>query len=532
MRALLVFILLAGAAGLAALTYYSPLFVAGWEVLTAGEWPQAALSQRRMVLVARGAGIAAAAAVLATLLGAGLAAGLVQPSRLRPLIAWAAAAVLLTPPYIYTYAWSLVILQGGVITSEQLGTNLVAWLAGPVRAAWCLATWLSPVAAVVLASGWRSAGRGSYTLALLDAAPARAAVRAAAPAMLPWILLAVLLVGPLALTEYSVCHLCLVQTWNTEVLAEAQLLGRPGNVSLLAWPLIAVVGLVALGLWPLRRALRESLQSLAAAEPADEAASAATRRPAAVVSLLTALVLLLPVVIMAAQMESPASLLRMWNVFRPAEWGLALLCALGAGMAALWLAVALDYLLGRPLSRRRPGPLFLRGAARVTRVVAVVFLVLPPAVVGDAFLAAYVRVPAVLDHAWAVSLVGAARYAAVAVLLLHLSAGGQSRWVLEQAASDGASWAQTYLHVRLPLLGRTMLWALAAVGLLSLTEVAASQMVSPSGVANLALTMLNQIHFGRNDDVIALCLYVMALVACVTGLVMLAGGRRRSADRS
>jgi ABC-type spermidine/putrescine transport system permease subunit II len=64
------------------------------------------------------------------------------------------------------------------------------------------------------------------------------------------------------------------------------------------------------------------------------------------------------------------------------------------------------------------------------------------------------------------------------------------------------------------------------VGVLSFTEVAATQLVRPPGVGNLAITLLNAIHFGRNDEVVAMCLYVMLLViAAAGGLLLLRRGR-------
>ena len=52
-------------------------------------------------------------------------------------------------------------------------------------------------------------------------------------------------------------------------------------------------------------------------------------------------------------------------------------------------------------------------------------------------------------------------------------------------------------------------------GLFSFTEVPATLLVCPPGVKNVALTMLNNIHYGRNDEIVAMSLYLMLLVAVV-----------------
>lgn len=502
-------ILIALAAGLAAAMFIVPAGAAIVEVVTAADWSQAGLGPRRATLLARGVYIAVAAGLAAQPLGALLAAGLVARKALvRSAALWVCAVVLLTPPYVYAYAWSLPMLPQGIATATALDSPWPAWLVTQGRAILCLAAWTAPLAAVVLAAGWRSSGQPALRLALLDASPGRALIRPVLPAMGLWLGLSATLCGVLALTEFSVCHLCLVQVWNTEILAEAQLVDRPGQALLLAWPLLAIVAAAGAAWWPARRAALESLRALGdwsgAAAATGGWASAGPWWGVTGVALAGAL-LLAPWVLLGLGLAEPEALWRAWRTFGRA-WRDG---AVVAGVAAVMgLALAIGVAFGWS-ARQAP----LRIGARGVAACAVLFGLAPPALVGDAFAAAYARAPWITDGPWIVSLVTASRYAFVAIGVVGLALGGIGREQLEAAAIDRADAWKALTRVRLPQVGGPLLAAAGLMFVLSLTEVSASQMVTPPGVDNLAVTLLNMIHFGRDDDVVATVLWLLAGVA-------------------
>ena len=152
-----------------------------------------------------------------------------------------------------------------------------------------------------------------------------------------------------------------------------------------------------------------------------------------------------------------------------------------------------------------------------------------PALVGDAFAAAYVRIPIVADHWPIVSLVCAARFSLIAIAAMLLSGRTVHPQLAQMAASDGASYVGAYFRVRLPLCLPALFWAALATGLLSLTEIAATQMVQPKGMPSLSVTLLNKIHFGRDDEVIAMALYLMLSVGVVVALLGWIAKRRQGA---
>lgn len=472
------------------------------------------LGERRVALLVRGVRVAALSAAGAAVLGAALASGFVaaRPRFVRLIAYWAALLTLLTPPYLYAYAWSLMLLPGGLLSAAPGAHLLPAWAVHEGRAICCLATWLAPVAAAVLAAGWRLAGRPAFRMALVDAGGGRAMWRAGIPVMTPWLLVALLITFVLATTEFSVCHLCQVQTLNTEILAEFQ--SSPGAALTLAWPLVALnVGMLGLG-WLGRRRMGAWLTALSELRSAEDdlggsVGRARLRERGPLVAAL--LVLSAPWLVMLLELREWAAFGRLAHTF-PHAWEIGLLQAVVAALAAGVLALAVEA-AGTAMETARP---WLRVIARISAggvtALLLAWAMLPPALTGIAFVRAYAHVPAIYDHFGIVALANVARFGVLAVVATRLAARTESDGLIQAARADGAGWAAC-CAIRLARVVRSWTAVCLVVGLLALTEVAASTLVNPPGVPSLALTLLNHVHFGRNDDVIALSLTVFAVLA-------------------
>jgi iron(III) transport system permease protein len=509
----LLFAMLLGGATLAALCFIWPTAVAVRETIQTQNWAEAALSARRIGLLVRGLCVAAAAAGVAQILGGGLAAGLTAAGRRwRTLSSWVCLVVLLTPPYIYAFAWSLLLLPGGSYIGVAGAIAWPAWLVHEGRAVWCLATWTAPVAALVLAAGWRAAGRPAFALALPDGGSIKALLHGALPALRPWIGVGLIVTGLLALTEHAVSDLCQVQTWNTEVLSLVQSWNAPGL--LLGWPMFTLAAMLLLAALPFRRAIRSLLEDLTGLKAAEELVPVrrrAGRIAGAAATIAAVAVLLLPWAILGAELTDRAALGRTWSSF-PRDWPHGLRYAAAAGLFSLWMAFGIDLWLSA--ARTRPG----RIAAWLVVALAACAAIAPPAVVGDSFVAAYLRWPG-LSNSWLiVSLATAARYAIIPIVGLRVAAAGNAE-LSRMAAVDGADRLSTWWYVRLPLSWSTALPCAAIVALLSLTEVPASQLVRPAGVESVALALFNHIHYGRNAEIVAMSLYLMAFVALAVAAI-------------
>jgi len=514
---------------LALLCYVLPAVRAGMEAAASGDLSSAVLGPREWRIFWRGCGLALAAATLAQAWGAGLAAGLlaVRRPRVRALTAWGTLVILLTPPYVYAYAWSLLVLPAGVFAAPALDNPWQTFLATRGRAVWCLAGWTAPLAAGVLLLGWQATVRPLSTLVRLDGVSWRLCREVYAPLMAPWLFVSLVTTFLVAATEYSVFHLCLVRVWNTEVLAAVQVAEAPGRALLLAWPLLGVAAAGVAVLWPLRSLLLRAAESLSVGDIPDPPNSMPLRiwaGPAA--ALLTLAVLLgVPAVLLGRGVGSVTAFADAWRIF-PSAWGDGLIIALGATAMAACVAVVADAVASAP-------PFVLRGAARrllrvlltVVVVVAVGSALAPPALVGDAFAATYGNMTPIRDSRIVVVLVGVARYGIIAIALLALTGRVRNAGLLDMAAVDGARWSAAYLRVRLPRLLPAVAVGGMLVGLLTLGEVAASQLVVPPQVHSLAVTLLNMIHYGRQDEVVATVLYLLAFVGLGVGLLRLATRR-------
>ena len=82
--------------------------------------------------------------------------------------------------------------------------------------------------------------------------------------------------------------------------------------------------------------------------------------------------------------------------------------------------------------------------------------------------------------------------------------------------------------MRLPECRSALLAATLMAGLLSLTEVPATQLVRPPGVRSVAITLFNEIHNGRSDQLIAMTL---CLIVCVGVVVTAAQWLTRKIQR-
>lgn len=514
MRRLALVLLLLAASVLAALTLLWPAITVSIEIFSHADWSVAGLSSRRITLLGRGLLIAVIGSAVAQVVGAGLAAGILdRHSRWRRSAAiWAALFGLLSPPYISAYAWSLPLLPSGIASDATLH-GWHAQLSTTGRAVLCLAIWLAPLAAGTLACGWRVAGRPALALATQDATPFQAMWRLAPGVMAPWIAVSLVVCVIMALTEFTICHLCLIPTWNTEILAEIQNSPRPGAALLLAWPLLALVAMGVALLWPLRASLTRLLRDLASLSDEETPQLPPCFRAPPIATIISILIVVSPGLLLLSYIDEAAAWSRVWRTF-PMEWPTGLLCAMGTVALSLSLAVGVDFFL---IEQR--GNIYARVIARVIFLFALAFALSPPALVGDAFVAAFPPGKPLGDSWFLVSLTTAARFAAIPMLALRFGDIGSEE--MRRAASvDRASRLAWYAHVRLPLAAPTLLLASVVAGLFSLSEIAASQMTTPPGWPRLSVTLLNQIHFGRNADVIVLCLTNLVFTGVVLAIAI------------
>ncbi len=469
------------------------------------------------VLLVRSLTLSAVATLVGLLLGL-LPAGLLGSSRgpMTPVLLGLTLVPLLVPPQVYAYAWQLATSPQGVLGGILTCDVSSMWVGGAVRSGMISAGWLWPVVAMILAAGWRSTGQTVYSLAILDATPGRAYLRAVVPVLRPHLMAAAALVFALTLIEYAIPHLTLSRVYATELQVLLDVGAPPEQVMRMAAQVIVIVlvlaGVVA---WSVRSTA--DWQSVDAADEADLRAGSprwAVRTPAGRAAwggscLVWLGTVGLPIGVMAASLRS----IRAWTegfVLFAREWGVSLVVSLVAALLAAALAMG-TAVLGRATAWRW---------LRIGSLTALLAALMPPAALGLGFVVVFNRAGTVGDvytetpWVWILALVG--RYGGIAVLIAWLAVGRRGIVAADQARTDGAGGAGVLAFVLLPMVWPSLLAAALIVVALSLFEVIVTQLVGPVGFPSIAMTILGHMHYGRDDVVITTSLTVVAAGVVLT----------------
>ena len=438
-----------GGAGVFALAVVYPFVAVVWTCLADGAAPADGwgFTERQLSLSGTTLKLALPAAGLGLLLALPVAGALGAARRAaRQWLLWGLVICpLLLPPTVLAFGW----------------TRLVAGLGwtppGELLCVWSWASWLWPVPAVLLGTGWAAAGRAAYESALLDSGRWRAFATAALPALGGHLLAAAGIMLVLCCADYNVPHACNLQVYATELLAWATNYPAPVNVLWRSVPLVALLVLLALGVWACWRRWR------AASSVTDMSLSPREVRgwPAwCVVLLLVAG----PQIGLLSHLESPAAFSVLGRTY-----GLEITASLGLALAGGLIAI----LTGLAASTWN----------RLARLGAVLLLVvgfLPGALFGKALAAGYVHCPPVYDH-WPILVFAyVGRFAWIGVLAGWLTRDAGTAELERTARLEGAGPEQVFWRVRVGLHWPVFVCAWLAAGGLCLSELpAASQVALP-----------------------------------------------------
>lgn len=459
--------------------------------------------------------IAAAGAV-----GLGLVPGAVLGSRrgrTLPVVLGLTLVPLLIPPQVYAYAWQLMLAPKGLL-GGLMGEDTPSNWDRTLQAGAVSAGWLWPVAALILAAGWRHAARGVYALAQLDAAPWRAYSRGALPSLRPFVAASATVVAAITMIEYAIPHLLLARVYATEVLTLVNVSAPPGQVMRLAAGAIATIAVIgALGMWSLR-SMRHWMP-LDAGDEIDAGIGSRRSRDRVPGGRMAGVIfggiwlgsVALPVVVLVASLRSGWAW-RQGFMLLDREWSSSLVVASTTGVLAMVLAAA-TVMLGLAGGRKWP---YAGGLA------ALVVALMPPSALGVGFITIFNRGEFVsrlyTDTPWVWILSLLARYGAIAVVISWLTLRRRAVATAEQARSDGADGPAVLAHVLVPMAAPTLLASGLIVAVLSMFEVIITQLVGPVDWPSIAMTILGHMHYGRDDVVITTSLAIVVGGLVVTQL--------------
>ena len=452
------------------------------------------------------AGIAVASVVLGFVPGQLLATA--RRGAARGGLAVGLLAALLLPRYLLLYAWDLLRSPTTPLGDYLSARPSLARAAGMTTACLTLLLWYWPLAALLIGQGLRNLDRDSQRQALLDAGPWRRLTGVTLPQLLPSLLLAFGLCLTLVLAEFATFHLAGVKTIGAELAVLYAETGSTRAVAVAAWPVIIPAAVMAVALW--RRARDWSTNApLARPDPPRRAGW----RWAMAATLLT-LTILAPVVLLAASVRDLRGFADFYYLQRE-HLATSLLAASVASVAAIIMAA---------------GAIFCASLGHAGRVIAAVVIptillaaLIPGSLIGAALVHLQGSMRAHVGLAegwWSVSAGLAARFAGVAIVFLRLGLGVRSRQLSERAATDGAGRLRSWWSVHLPRQWPVWAAAFVLVTVLGLTELPATSVLLPAGVPSFAQGLLNQMHYARDQQVIASCLVLVGGYAVLVVAVL------------
>ncbi|HOA71952.1 MAG TPA: hypothetical protein PL151_00320 [Phycisphaerae bacterium] len=453
------------------------------------------------VLAKRSLILSMTACVTALVLGLAPAAVLGTCTRRQwPCLAGLVLAPLIVPPQVYAYAWSLLPAGPGP-----------RWANGAWRAGLISGGWLWPIVTLMVAAGYRSTGRAVHRLALLDGSAAQAFLRAVLPSLRLHVVGAAAIVMSLTLIEYAIPHLTLCRVWASELMVLVDIRAPYGQViRMAAQPMAIVLALLGMTLVVVRGSgywlpVSDEDATPDVAERLNHAAPTAIGRmgwlAAAAVWLGT---LGVPVVLMAANLRAPRAWWQGLTTFA-GQWPDSLQVSVATGLASVTLAV------GTVALWQATGQGLWRWAALASLAVALI----PPPALGVGYVVVFNQpgwvgeLYADRPVVWILALVG--RYGVLAILITWLAIGRRKIAAVEQARVDGANGLDILGHVLLPMLWPSLVCAGVIVTLLALFEVVVTQLTRPPAYGSIAMTILNYMHYGRDDAVITTTLTLVAV---------------------
>jgi ABC-type spermidine/putrescine transport system permease subunit II len=151
---------------------------------------------------------------------------------------------------------------------------------------------------------------------------------------------------------------------------------------------------------------------------------------------------------------------------------------------------------------------------------AVLFGVLPGALIGESILAAYRPIDWIYSG-WPIVVIGyVARYGWVGVLAAWLAVQASGRDLAEQARSDGAGELAITTRIRLAASMPILLCGAAIVAALSLSDIATASLVQVPSLPLISLILLDKYH--RFEDGMLICLSLWLVAAALPGAILLA----------
>ena len=417
---------------------------------------------------------------------------------------------LVLPRYVLYYAWGLLLSPTTELGAYLSGRPELARFVGTLGSALVLVLWHWPLAALLMAHRWASMDRQILDCALLDASDFETFKKITLPLLARPLLLAFAVCFVLSLSEFATFHLAGVQTIGTELAVLYEETGSESHLARAAWPVV-VVALVLAAI--LARGSRDwGLDSAAVRTGGLES----HRWHWILLLVLMGISLIIPISLLVGNMTDTQALRQFFKLHcDDLAWSL----FVAGAAAAIACLIAFGAVSVEPHRRQH----CRRALSFVLRTTILLVMFVPASLVAVSLLKmlAVCNAPMAMRQSWYVVSAGqASRFAGVALILLLLTRHDYRRCLSEMASLDGATGWKAWWYVHLPATWPLVVGAFILIVMFSVTELSATMVLLPAGLPNFAQRLLNQMHYARDQQVIASCLALICLFLALTALVV------------
>lgn len=401
---------------------------------------------------------------------------------------------LVLPQHVLYYAWSLIAspttAMGRWLAADMQRARFVSGSIGTI----VQVSWYWPLAALFCSQGWRRIDADLVDCARLDADRFTIVRRIVVPLLAKPAAIAMGLCFVLSLSDFATFHLAGIRTIGTELALIYETTGSSAMPLGYSIPSVLIAMAMAIVLGQSGRGIHRS-------------PSWRPRRVGVVSWVVTDMVWLFSLIAPAAILLGSVreeGVFRRYFALHIDDLAGSFIIALLTGLIALLLAAGILHL-------QRRGALIGRAAQWMeTAVYLAMFL---PGSLVAAGLLSLISLRSEADilrqSSLIVSFGQAARYGGVAMMLLHLLDQSRLRDLDEMAQVDGAGVLRRWRHVVWPFAGPVVAGTVLIVIMFSMTELSATMILLPAGVPNFAQRLLNQMHYARDQEVIASCVILM-----------------------
>ncbi|NQT01749.1 MAG: 6-bladed beta-propeller [Planctomycetes bacterium] len=419
---------------------------------------------------------------------------------------------LVLPRYVLYYAWLLLLSPTTRLGAYLSSRGELARFVGSFSSSSVLILWYWPLAALIIAQGWRNIEKAIWDCASLDADGFQMFKRITLPLIARPLFLAFAVCFVLSLSEFATFHLAGIQTIGTELAVLYQLTGSESYLARAAWPVSTVALILAIVLGKSSRSWILPAAAVGTVEFESQ------RWRWIVLVILIGVSLIAPLALLISNMTDVRVFQQFINLhLDELGWSL-VIAASTAGMAYLIAFGALR------LEKAAKAGSTYRLISLIVRTTIFLVMFVPASLVAVSLLRmlAVCNVPVALRQGWFVVSAGqAGRFAGIALILMLLTRYSHEKQVSEMALLDGASCFKIWWHVHLPHTWPVFVGTFILIVMFSITELSATMVLLPAGLPNFAQRLLNQMHYARDQQVIASCLVLSCLFFVLTAVVVL-----------